>query len=299
MRFSYFSVLLIFLALLGTSFGDSPNLKKKILYFSNSCGFEHTTVRSEQGKPSVSDIAITEICEQAGIEVVCTKDGSMFDKDISEYDAFLFQTSGDLMAGAPGHPEWAMTENGWKNLLKEIRSGKGFLGFHPTTDSNRVGGAPYENSKEEEITEFTKLLGAEFTIHGPSQEADVSIVQPSQIPWLVAKGKSFRVFEEWYVHKNFGDDLHVFALLETGGMTGEMYDRSPCPILWGRIEGKGRSLYSAFGHYDEYWQNKDNMKLVLQLIQCALGETEIDLTPNIKTISPGANILRRITTTTQ
>jgi type 1 glutamine amidotransferase len=100
------------------------------------------------------------------------------------------------------------------------------------------------------------------------------------------------MFDEWYVHKNFADDIHVFAILETEGMLGEMYHRSPCPIVWGREEGKGRVFYSAFGHYDNYWQDPEKITFVLQLIQAAIGEIKTDLTPNIKQITPNANTLK-------
>ncbi|MDR1268979.1 MAG: ThuA domain-containing protein [Planctomycetaceae bacterium] len=265
---------------------------RKILYFSNSAGYEHSTVRSQNGLPSVSDIAIADVCKPVGIEVICTKNGSIFDEDLHSYDAFVFQTSGELAKGTKEHPEWALTETGWKNLLSEIRNGKGLVGFHPTTDSNRVGGNIYENSPKDKITEFTKLLGAEFTVHGQSQETTISVVQPSPFAWLEAKGKSFRMFDEWYVHKNFGNDLRVFAVLETEGMKGEVYRRPPCPIVWGRAEGKGRVFYSAFGHYDEYWKDSNNISLVLQLIQAAIGEIKVDLTPNINTITPEAAVLK-------
>ncbi|MDR1290814.1 MAG: ThuA domain-containing protein, partial [Planctomycetaceae bacterium] len=255
------------LVMLFVSAGESgaADAARKVLYFSNSAGFEHSTVKSVNGKPSVSDIAITEVCKKAGITVVCTKDGSVFDGDIDSYDAFIFQTSGELVKGAKGHPEWALKASGWEKLLAAIRNGKGFVGLHPTTDSNRVGGNIYENSPKEKVTEFTKFLGAEFTIHGPSQDTTISVVQPSPFSWLEAKGKSFRTFDEWYVHKNFGDDIHVFAILETNGMRGDMYRRPPCPIVWGRAEGKGRVFYSAFGHYDNYWQDADKITFVLQL----------------------------------
>jgi type 1 glutamine amidotransferase len=272
--------------------GESAETTRKILYFSNSAGYEHSTVKSVNGKPSVSDVAISDVCKTAGIEVVCTKDGSVFDGDLGFYDAFVFQTSGELAKGTKEHPKWALTETGWKNLLTTIRNGKGLVGFHPTTDSNRLGGNIYENSPKDKITEFTKLLGAEFTIHGPSQETTISVIQPSPFAWLSAKGESFRMFDEWYVHKNFSDDIHVFAVLETAGMKGEMYRRPPCPIVWGRAEEKGRVLYSAFGHYDEYWKDPDKILLVLQLIQAAVGDIKIDLTPNIKTVTPGASVLQ-------
>ncbi|MDR0706230.1 MAG: ThuA domain-containing protein [Planctomycetaceae bacterium] len=287
-----FSCLVTVFAAVFMSESESAEISRKILYFSNSAGYEHSTVKSVHGQPSVSDVAITNVCKPASIEVVCTKNGSVFDGDLNSYDAFVFQTSGELAKGTKEHPEWALTETGWKKLLTSIRNGKGFVGFHPTTDSNRYGGNIYENSPKEKITEFTKLLGAEFTIHGPSQEATISVVQPSPFAWLAEKGKNFRMFDEWYVHKNFGNDIRVFAVLETDGMKGEMYRRPICPIVWGRTEGKGRILYSAFGHYDEYWKNPDKITLVLQLIQAAIGDIKIDLTPNIETVTPNANILQ-------
>ncbi|MDR1484539.1 MAG: ThuA domain-containing protein [Planctomycetaceae bacterium] len=289
-----FTVIFICLSVLfvSASAGGAEKAARKVLYFSNSAGFEHTTVKSVNGKPSVSDVAITAVCEKAGIAVVCTKDGSVFDGGIGDYDAFIFQTSGELVKGAKGRPEWALTDSGWQKLLAAIRGGKGFVGLHPTTDSNRVGGNLYENSPKEKVTEFTKFIGAEFTVHGPSQETTISVVQPSPFLWLGAKGKSFRMFDEWYVHKNFGDDIRVFAILETAGMRGDMYRRPPCPIVWGRAEGKGRVFYSAFGHYDNYWQDADKITFVLQLMQAAIGDLKTDLTPNIKTITPNASVLK-------
>ncbi|MDR3109359.1 MAG: PmoA family protein [Planctomycetaceae bacterium] len=283
---TYLSVILI---LIVTSYCDAA----KVLYFSNSAGFEHTAVKVVDGKPSVSDVAITNVCKPAGIEVVCTKDGSVFDGDLSGYDAFVFQTSGELSQGSKQHPEWALTEKGWQNLRNAVRAGKGFVGLHPATDSNRSGGSPYEPTVPEKITGYTKFIGAEFTIHGKPQDAVVTIVEPSSLPFLTAKGKSFKTFEEWYCHKNFADDIHIFALLETAGMEGVMYDRPRFPIVWGRTEDKGRVFYSAFGHFDNYWQNAENMQLVLQLIKAATGELKTDLTPNIKTVTPGANVLRQ------
>ncbi|MDR3233913.1 MAG: ThuA domain-containing protein [Planctomycetaceae bacterium] len=265
--------------------------KRKVLYFSLSAGYEHSTVVSKDGKPSVSDNAITEVCKTAGIEVVCTKDGSVFDKDLSQYDAFLFQTSGDLSKGAKGHPDWALTATGWKNLVNAVRSGKGFVGFHPSTDSNRTGGDIYQSTPPDKITDYTRFIGAEFTVHGEHQEGTVNVIEPTPFPWFQKSGKSYRIFEEWYVHKNYNSDLHVFAVLDTAGMKGKMYNRPPVPIVWGRKEGSGRVLYSSFGHYDKYWQDKDNIQLVVQLIQAACGDLKTDLTPNIQTAAPEANVL--------
>ncbi|GHT40342.1 hypothetical protein FACS189443_0560 [Planctomycetales bacterium] len=264
---------------------------RKILYFSLSSGFEHSTVVSKDGQPSVSDIAITAVCKPAGIEVVCTKDGKIFDKDLSPYAAILFQTSGEMSKGTKEHPDWALTDTGWRNILTAVRNGKGFVAFHPTTDANRILDDNDTPTEPEKITEFTKFLGAQFTTHGNHQEGTVSVVEPTPFAWFAAKGQ-YRYFEEWYCHKNFQNDIHVFALLETKGLDGVMYKRPPMPLVWGRAEGKGRVLYSAFGHYDNYWQDKNNMEFVLQLIQAAVGDLKVDLTPNIQTAAPGANTLK-------
>lgn len=266
---------------------------KKILYFSNSAGFEHGPVKLIEGGPSVSDKALTELGKANGFEVVCTKDGRVFDGDLAPYDAFVFYTSGDLGKGAKDHPEWAISKEGTAKFFAAVRGGKGFLGIHSASDTWRTGGDKYVNSPQEKVTEYIKMVGAEFTVHGKQQETTVTIVEPSPIPWFAAKGKSYRSFDEWYCHKNFGDDLRIFAIMETDGMQGEMYDRPACPAVWGRKEGRGRAFYCAFGHDNKYWQNPENMQLMLALIRCATGEIATDLTPNVKKVTPGAATLKR------
>ena len=70
--------------------------KQKILYFSRSVGFEHDAVKIKNGKPSISDRILTELGKRHGFEVVCTKDGRVFDGDLNQYDAIVFYTSGVL-----------------------------------------------------------------------------------------------------------------------------------------------------------------------------------------------------------
>ena len=44
---------------------------------------------------------LSELGKQHGVEVVCTKDGRVFDDDLAQYAAFAFYTSGDLTAPCP------------------------------------------------------------------------------------------------------------------------------------------------------------------------------------------------------
>jgi hypothetical protein len=65
------------------SFGRAAaaRLKKpKILYFTRSRGFEHSPVHREGDQLSHSEKVLKEVGEREGIEVVCTKDGRVFDE---------------------------------------------------------------------------------------------------------------------------------------------------------------------------------------------------------------------------
>ena len=79
------------------SFAAEPAMK--VLYFSNSAGFEHDPVKIVKDGLSVSDIALKKLGAAFDIEVVCTKDGKIFDGDLKQFSCIAFYTSGDLLTG--------------------------------------------------------------------------------------------------------------------------------------------------------------------------------------------------------
>jgi len=70
--------------------------KQRLLYFTRSAGFEHGAVKRQGGQLGFSERVLTEMGKRAGFEVVCTKDGSVFDQDLDQWDCIAFYTSGDL-----------------------------------------------------------------------------------------------------------------------------------------------------------------------------------------------------------
>src|SRR5215813_14115773 len=67
--------------------------KKSVLVFTKSSGFEHSVVKLVDGKPSIMDNAITEMGKQGGYEVVCSKDGRIFDSaEFQQFGACAFFT---------------------------------------------------------------------------------------------------------------------------------------------------------------------------------------------------------------
>lgn len=70
--------------------------KQRVLYFTRSAGYEHSPVKPLDGGPSYSDNVLTKLGEENNVEVVCTKDGTVFDGDLDQFDAIAFYTCGDL-----------------------------------------------------------------------------------------------------------------------------------------------------------------------------------------------------------
>ena len=219
--------------------------------------------------------------KQAGIEVECSQDGTVFDGNLDRYDAIAFFTSGDLCApGGTGKP---MTPSGKRNLLAQIAAGKGFVGFHACTDSFRAQG--------DQVDPYTAMVGAEFLIHGPQQEA--SLIIASQFPGVnglgMAEGISF--YEEWYAQKKFAKDLHVILVQETKHMKGDCYRRPNYPCTWARLHGKGRVFYTSLGHREDIWTNPFFQAIVMGGVAWVLGNADQDVTPNIDRVTPKANQL--------
>ena len=76
--------------------GAAEEKKPRILYFTRSAGFEHSVVRRQGDQLSHSEKIMVEVGKREGVEVICSKDGRLFDKDLDQFDCIAFYTSGDL-----------------------------------------------------------------------------------------------------------------------------------------------------------------------------------------------------------
>lgn len=260
--------------------GDQKNGKKKqkVLFFTRSAGFEHPPVIREGSEPSKAEKLLAEWGKKAGLDVVCSKDGSLFDGDLNQFDAFVFYTSGDLTGKCERpQPGKAMSPEGKKKFLAAIEAGKGFVGIHSATDTFRSSG----------IDPYIAMIGAEFVVHGDQQKAPMEIVSP-KFPGMDGLGKSFTLHEEWYTQHKFAKDLHVILVQETKGMQGKPYQRPPYPATWARMQGKGRVFYTSMGH-NEIWADPTFRQVLMGGLAWSLGNADADVTPNIAKMTPGAN----------
>jgi len=147
----------------------ADNKKQKLLFFTRSAGYEHPPVIRQGDDLAPAEKHLTQWGKQAGLEVVCSKDGAIFDGDLDQFDCFAFYTSGDL-TGKPDRlqPGAPMSPEGKKRFLAAIEAGKGFVGIHSATDSFRTKG----------IDPYIAMLGGEFLSHGEQQTATMKITAP-------------------------------------------------------------------------------------------------------------------------
>ena len=269
---------------------------RKLLYFDLSTEWEHPPTVDEADGTSFAAKIVRKLGQSLGFEVDCTKDGSVFDGDLSQYTAFIFYTCGDLDVKVKNRTPVSAT--GQKNLLDAIKNGTGFLGIHSATDTWQCKGPLWENQPESERTPYIKMIGGDFITHGEMQDATQKFVEPIELPSLKKLGKtSFRCFDEWYCVKNFNKDMHVLIVQETEGMKKSgrngCYDRPAYPSTWIRKEGKGRVAYTAVGHDNPRWQTEYLQGIVTDLINFVTGNLDLDMTPNFDKVCPKGEILRK------
>ena len=254
---------------------------RKLLYFTRNVGFYHSVVVRKGDQLSHSEKTLTDLGTKHGFEVTCTKDGTIFDGDISQYDAIGLYCNGDLTKPNPQN-EPPMTPEGVKKLMAAVEGGKGLIAFHSTCNCWRTAG-PAVNG----VDPFIALLGAGFVSHGPQQKATMRITDPA-FPGLKDLGDKFEMLEEWYAMKEFDKDLHVLIVQDTEGMKGPHYQRPPYPSTWARMQGKGRVYFTSMAHRENVWASDPFQQIVLGGLSWVFGNVAADVKPNVEQVTPKA-----------
>jgi uncharacterized protein len=264
--------------------------RRKILFFTKSSGYEHSSIKRKGNALSHAERILTDLGTSHGFDVTATKDGSVFTaENLKPYDAFFFYTTEDLtQPGNDKNPP--MSKEGKEAFLEAVYSGKGFLGTHSASDTFHSKGERFETQDPEARDPYIRMLGGEFIRHGPQQEATMKLVS-SQFPGGEKIKEQFRLKDEWYSLKNFASDLHVVLVQMTGGMEGSDYQRPNYPATWARPHGKGRVFYTSMGHREDVWTNPIFQAVLLGGIAWAVGNVKATTPPNIKIVTPKADII--------
>ncbi len=271
----------------------ADSTKRRVMVYTRSQAFEHSVVkRGKQDELSLAERIVTDLGKKHDFEVHCTKDGREFlPENIGKFDAFLFETTGDLTQekGSDSYPP--MPAEGKAALLKAVAGGKGFVGCHCASDTFHSPGDRGKNQERDKLDPYIAMLGGEFISHGAQQKALMRLVD-DKFPGTKDL-KDFNLNEEWYALKNFAPDLHVILVQDTEGMTGGLYQRPPYPATWARKHDKGRVFYTSMGHREDVWQNPIFQGLLLGGLSWAFGNIEADVTPNLDKAAPKASELKK------
>jgi type 1 glutamine amidotransferase len=269
-------------------------VKKSVLVFTKSSGFEHEVVKRSGEQRSIAEKTVTEIGKKNGFEVTCSKDGRIFDsQDFHAHRAVFFFTTGDLtQTGTDGNPP--MSAAGKQALLSAIEQGLGFVGCHAASDTFHTPPDPKDLSNRyvahgAQSDPYLRMLGGEFIIHGshPRLQTANLIVNDAKFPGLAGVESPVSLNEEWYSLKDFAPDLHVILTVDTQTLHDKCYERRPYPATWARMHGKGRVFYTAIGDRPENWENPFFVNLLAGGIRWSIGDAEASVTPNLAAAAPG------------
>lgn len=230
--------------LAATAFAQS----KRILYVTHSAGFKHGSI------PHSVDV-LKELAASSGkLEIVNTEDVSQLTAmNLRNFDAVIFYTSGEL----------PISDQQKSDLAEFIRSGKGFGGVHSATDTFY------------QWPEYANIIGGWFDGHPWTQEVRIKVNEASN-PIVSHLMRGFTIRDEIYQIRNFAQGkANVLLSLDTSSvdLNAPGVHSSEFPLVWTLPYGQGRVFYSAFGHFDDVWDNVGIRRMLLNGMLWITGQS--------------------------
>lgn len=181
------------------------------------------------------------------------------------------RTTGEAASGGPnlanvdaiffmGHRDVPIDEAQKKELLAFVHDdGKGFVAAH-------TGLTAFESWPE-----FGDLIGARYDGHPWHQQGTV-INSGGDSPITKHFPATFTINDEFYQAKSFSPDARVLLRLDVSKMPPHPELRNQdFPLVWTKSYGKGRVMYSSFGHDPAIYDNRDVAQMFLEGMRWALG----------------------------
>lgn len=254
------------------------------LVFTKSSGYEHSIVARRGQAPSFAETRLQQMLETRGFAVECTKDGTVFDGDLSRFKLFVFFTHGDLLeAGKDRQPP--MTPTGKEALLKAIEGGTPFVGLHSAATTFVTKDGPPDA--------YIRMIGGAFEAHTWTQDGTVVVVPPA-FPGLERRPGPVTLREEWTKLRQLDPAIRVILGLETKDMDpvkGKAYRSLPMhPVAWVKMHGSGRVFYNSMGQELPVWDSELFTVTMEVGLDWALGKTRAESTPNLLSTMPGASV---------
>ena len=203
----------------------SPSAPLRVLVLTATAGFRHDSIDTARQ-------VLTSLGTRTGeFTVTATEDLSQLTASrLSSVDVLMFvNTTGEL----------AFDASQKSAIISFVENGGGFVGTHSATDT--LYNWP----------DYGRLVGAYFKEHPWTQEGTVVVEDRDHLSTR-ALGASFRLNEEYYTFReNPRPNVHVLLSLDAASVstTGDY------PLAWAQTFGRGRSFYTALGHFPATWND--------------------------------------------
>ena len=238
--------LIFLLGVLLTFFSCSSEKQKRVLIFTKTLGFRHSSI--PKGKE-----VLMKLCRDNHIIADTTENADYFVTDsLKKYIAVIFlNTTGNVL----NHVQQAHFE-------RYIQAGGGYMGVHSATDT------------EYKWPWYNRLVGAYFESHPKQQEAVIDVVDKSH-PAGAPLPEKWKRFDEWYNFKSIQPDIHVLAKLDESTYEGGKNGRDH-PFAWYHEFDGGRAFYTEGGHTNASYDEPLFQKHLLGGLQYAIGDNHLD-----------------------
>jgi cytochrome c len=236
--------------------------KDTILVFSKTKGYRHESIPDGR-------LALIELGKKNDFAVDTTENAALFtEENLKKYSAVVFlSTTMDVLD--------PVQQSAFKRF---IEAGGGFVGIHAAADT------------EYEWPWYGKLVGAYFKSHPKIQEARIKKIKSfgnNNLP------ETWTRTDEWYNYKSISDDINVILELDEssyqGGENGEHH-----PIAWYHDYEGGRAFYTGLGHTRESYSDGQFLDHVLQGIEYAMGDSDLDYDKAKSKVVPEENRFTKI-----
>lgn len=184
------------------------------------------------------------------------------------------RTTGEAASGGPtlsnvdaiffmGHRDVPIDDTQKKELLAFVHDdGKGLVAAH-------TGLTAFESWPE-----FGDLIGARYDGH-PWHQLGTVINTGGDSPITKHFPATFTIDDEFYQAKSVSADARVLLRLDVSKMPAHQELRNQAfPLVWTKSYGKGRVMYSSFGHDSSIYDNRDVAQMFLEGMKWALRLTE-------------------------
>jgi type 1 glutamine amidotransferase len=202
-------------------------------------------------------VALSELARMAGLEPVAVT-------DVADLPASDLRGEGVLALFTIGETPWSDSQR--EAIVSGWREGRlGVLGIHASTDANH------------QWDEYGTVLGGRFDGHPWTQDFTVAVVDHDH-PATAHFGDTFTWHDEVYLFDQLRPDARV--LLQLADPAGELdmsvdEARTPSigfPLAWCHSEDKGRTFYSALGHFPWAWETPFHLRYLAGGLQWVLGD---------------------------